>query len=337
MRLFFLGWYDRGNCGDEAFKDVHRQLFGDHDLAWICDRPPPLQSGDRLVLGGGDVFSPYYLEHIPRDENFWVYGVGLGGEEQRQLVIDNKHRIKGIWLRNRSDVRFLNSIGVESNYTPDIVFNLRELLPFGNTIKRARTKKLYVILSNNLAQDALRTGNHGLIGYFQFMKQQIGYAVNALGEFYDTKFVPFSTDADDLDLSFCADAYAYVTKRSWSARPGGPVVSIQQHALTPLEMIEMLSDADLIVSMKFHGLIFSTLLGVPFVNIGLSRKNREFCFENGLGDLCMDEYSLTKEKLEARIKTAEAPEMKAKVREVGIRLAAQAAAAAAEFRSSVLA
>ena len=39
-RINFVGWYDRGNCGDEAFKAVHRQLFPDCEINWFVEVPP---------------------------------------------------------------------------------------------------------------------------------------------------------------------------------------------------------------------------------------------------------------------------------------------------------
>ena len=192
MRLFFLGWYDRGNCGDEAFKDVHRQLFGDHDLAWICDRPPPLQSGDRLVLGGGDVFSPCYLEHFPATRTSGSMASAWCGEVAAlNSSSTTKHRISP-WeyaLRNRSDaapsrLRFVvpAKSTIHACCPASSRQACRESLPSSETrSKRARDKKLYVICRITWPQGRAPNRQSWADRLFsQFMKQQIGYAVNAL-------------------------------------------------------------------------------------------------------------------------------------------------------------
>lgn len=335
MGVTFIGWYGRDNCGDEAFKDVHRKIFPDQKLNWICDEDPENQSDAKFVLGAGDVFLDYYLKSIPETSDFWVYGVGIGGDRGFDRILKYKDRIRGIWLRNAKDVAVLNGLGMQAQYTPDIVFNLREEARAQRRRSDGGFKKMYVILSNNLYQDAHRLNSIRITSYLDYFKHELAQTLNGLSKFYQIIFLPFSMDPNDFDPGFCADIFSLMNKYN---RPesGEPAVRIIRQTPSPLEVMQMLGDADLILSMKFHGLIFSTLLGVPFVNIGISRKNQMFCSDNGLDHISIEEFSFSRPRLEARVKAAEDPRTRQLLDELGASLASQANAAAENFRKSVL-
>jgi len=334
LSISFIGWYDRANCGDEAFKQVHRTLFPDHDLEWVCDRSPSDHPDAKLVLGGGDVFLDYYLQWIPENTKFWAYGVGLGGEKGCDRVLQHRDRLHGIWLRNPEDVATLNAMGVNAHFTPDIVFNLRGQVSTWKKDQSKPIKRMYVILSNNIYQSALRSGSIRLASYMDYFKHELAMTLNGLAQYYEVVFLPFSLDPNDFDPGICSDVYAIMRKFN---RPGGEAaVRVIREPPPPMEVLRLLRDADLVLTMKFHGLIFSTLLGVPFINIGISRKNRLFCADNGLDHLSIEEFAFSKERLEARVKAAEHVRTASLIDKIGEGLYRQAALMAADFHRSLL-
>jgi len=336
LSVTFIGWYGRENCGDEAFKEVHRQIFPGESLEWICDQQPGVQDGKKFVLGAGDVFLDYYLQSIPEDADFWVYGVGVGGERGFDRILRYKDRIKGIWLRNAKDVAVLNGLGMPALYTPDIVFNLRDQTKEWERPPLGKTKKMYVILSNNMYQAAHRDNSIRLASYLEYFKHELALTLNGLAKFYDVVLLPFSMDPNDFDPGFCSDIYSLMTKFN-RAETDEPAVTILRDTPSPMAVMRLLHGADLVLSMKFHGLVFATLLGIPFVNIGISRKNQMFCTDNGLDHLSIEEFAFSRQRLEARVKAAEDARTAPLLDELGAALARQAGQAAEKFRRSVLA
>jgi polysaccharide pyruvyl transferase WcaK-like protein len=334
VNVSFVGWYGRSNCGDEAFKEAHRVVLPDAALAWFCEERLAANPDTRFVLGGGDVFLDYYLDCIPADANFWVYGVGIGGTREYDLVVAHKHRINGIWLRNRGDVEVLNGLGVQAHYTPDSVFNLRKQTLAWVRPPRGLLPRLYVILSNNLYQSAQREGLIGRLCYLEYFKHELASSLDWLAQFYQIILMPFSTDPNDFDPGFCADVYSLMHKFNRKTN-GDPAVRFLGEAPSPMKALEMLHGADMVLTMKFHGLVFATLLGVPFVNIGLSRKNQMFCADNGLSHLSIEDYSFSKDRLLEKVKAAESPEARLAVQNLGAELAGLAEVAAAKFRESL--
>ena len=63
---------------------------------------------------------------------------------------------------------------------------------------------------------------------------------------------------------------------------------------------------DLVISMKFHGIMFAVNQGVPFINVAETRKTQRFCTENDLAQLSIPRYSLEKERFLEVVKIAEA-------------------------------
>lgn len=335
MSITFVGWYGRENCGDEAFKEVHRQIFPAENLTWICDRPPGDGPQTKFVLGAGDVFLDYYLQTIPKSADFWVYGVGIGGEREFDLIVKHRERIRGIWLRNVKDVAVLTGLGIPAMFTPDIVFNLHDQTRRWEIPPSGKFKKLYAVLSNNRYQTAHRNGSVRMVAYLDYFKHELALTLNCLAEFYDIILLPFSWDPNDYDPGFCADVFSLMTKFD---RVGGdgPAVKMVREALPPMKVLWLLRDANLILSMKFHGLVFASMLGIPFVNIGISRKNQMFCTDNGLEQLSIDDFSFSQPRLEARVKVAEDPSTITHLKELGLVLSRQAAQAAEIFRQSIL-
>ncbi|WP_150288152.1 polysaccharide pyruvyl transferase family protein [Rhabdaerophilum calidifontis] len=328
--IHLVGWYGRGNCGDEAFKSVHRSLFPNDQLYWITEASnlKEIPPADVVILGGGDVFLDYYIRLIPADTPFFCYGVGLGSHEQREHVVRLKDRIPAIWLRNASDVAYLQSKGVAAFFTPDIVFQLREqMLAARGSIRGDTPKRLGIIVSNNESQFATNTGDLRRFFYNQFLKLELAIAINEMTRYYKVELIPFSDDKNDRDIIF---AYELI-----SASERGASFEIVGHGQDPMAIARLVAGYDVVVSMKFHGLVFAIAAGVPFINIGLTRKTQLLCQENGLGHLSIAPFSLTVDRFREYMKVAESAETRVLVNERGAALSAEAAQAGAEFVAQV--
>jgi hypothetical protein len=88
---------------------------------------PEQVAGRPVVLGGGDVVAPFFLDWIPRGTKFSMVGVGLKYEEASvRSLQDRGTDLTYAWYRNRIDVELAAAGSMKSAYIPDIVFSLRE-------------------------------------------------------------------------------------------------------------------------------------------------------------------------------------------------------------------
>jgi polysaccharide pyruvyl transferase WcaK-like protein len=62
--------------------------------------------------------------------------------------------------------------------------------------------------------------------------------------------------------------------------------------------------ADVVISMRFHGLVFGLVTGTPVINIGSSRKNADLMSEAGLADATLDWNALSAERIVAAVERA---------------------------------
>lgn len=331
--LAFVGWYGRRNAGDEAFKEVHEVLFPGVPKRWIADvQDAGDPDGQVYMLGAGDVFLKYYLDMIPQQAKFFAYGIGLGSAEQYASVVAAKDRLLGIWLRNPADVEALRAQGVDAHYTPDLALLLGDVVqarPQHPVVQRCSRKRLVFCPSGNADQTALQRGDLADHFYYNYLKFALARTLDELVEYYDVVMLPLSHDYKDLDLGFIGQVHGLMR------RPGN--VHPVAEELPPLDVARLISDCQLCLSMKFHGLVFAALAAVPFVNIGLTRKTAMLCEDLGQPRLSIAPYTFTQAGVLAAVKTAEAPETRTALQVAVAAQVAQAQQAAQEFRARVLA
>lgn len=331
--LTFVGWYGRRNAGDEAFREVHEALFPGTPKRWISTAAEAGDPSEQVyVLGGGDVFLDYYIEMIPAGAKFFAYGIGLGGPEQVESVLARRDRLQGIWLRNPEDVATLRAAGLEAHYTPDIAFLLGDAVrarPQHPTVAASERKRLVFCPSGNADQTALQRQDIGDFFYQGYLKVALARQLDELSKFYDILMLPLSHDYKDMDLGFIGQVHGLMK------RPDAAKVIAEE--LPPLDVARLIADCELCVTMKFHGLVFAALSGVPFVNIGLTRKTQMFCADLGVPELAIQPYTLNDANMLAAVKRAEAPQTAVQIKEKVAALVEEARAASGTFREKVLA
>ncbi|WP_276121284.1 polysaccharide pyruvyl transferase family protein [Pararhizobium qamdonense] len=316
-----MGWYNHHNCGDEAFKLVHKNMFtadvlGGANLCWINEKFVQADDDCSFILGAGDVVKPFYVDKLPAGSSFYIYGAGFSCDEDARYAIAIKDRIRGAWMRNRADVSILQSNGVDAHYTPDIIFQLGAGEKYSGNRLSGSKKKAICFFSNNSSQEALRSSDLHLYNDELSRKIKLSRAFDSLTSYYDFEFYPMSADWNDFDSAYSCDIYTMISNRTG--------VTVHPPLTDAAEALAISSSADLIFSMKYHGLIFACLAGVPFVDIGTTRKNHLFCLENDFTDVSLSRDNFTTANLSAAIKVAEYPPFVDRVKAVRERLIREA-------------
>lgn len=288
MKITCLGWYGRNNCGDESFKSALKQIFSEHNLHFTTDAPP---EDGLLILGGGDVIKPAYLRKIPKDRKYYALGVGLGYESEIDLLDD---RCQQILFRNWVDPALASQKGFTSYSCPDLAFAIQR--PTDHRPKPGYKKRMMVILANSSINPGINVNVLPEISYQDYLKWELAKSLDDLSEWYEINFVHMSHEqyAYDLGMHYEVASRMKTQPQIWSG-----AVPYPENFMT------WMSGFDLVVSMKFHGLIFATIMGVPFVNLGLTRKTNLYCQENKFNRLMVDPYSFTKDRFLDVVKIAE--------------------------------
>lgn len=292
--ITIFGWYGRGNLGDEAFKSAFGSMFAGSEFRFISNNDE-VPKDDILILGAGDVVKSFYLNKIQSDRPYYALGVGCAYPDDISLLGKN---CQGVYFRNQADFKAAQAMGMNAFLCPDIAFSLPvQASPEKDPIAQVGKKKLAVILSNSVIQPGISSDQMGDVSYQEYMKWELAKALDYLSEFYHVNFIPLSHERFAYDIGMHYDVSSRMEK--------GMDQLIWDQPIDPYQALSGIKDYDLVITMKFHGMIFATMMGIPFVNVGLTRKTTMFCQDNGLSDLMIDPYSLTKDKLIDAVKRAE--------------------------------
>ena len=309
-----LGWYNQQNVGDEAFKlaflEGFRLLGEPVNLRFSTQRAP---EGSSVILGGGDVIKSAYIEKLLGKDAIFPIGVGLGYESEAELL--KKLPVPIAVVRNLRDVEVLGSIGLSAEYCPDITFVLPVPSPSEEDRTRKTRKRLGVLLSDEV-NPTFEENTARLYMYYEYFKWELAAILDELSEYYEILFVPFSTLDSIDDRKMNGDIFRRMSKRH--------LARLEDKPLSVVKARELIASCDLVVTMKYHGLLFAVQAGVPFVNIGETRKTQLFCQENGLQALSVPRLSLERERFLSFVKVAESGQSKSQIRTTGDALRSKA-------------
>ena len=308
-----LGWYHQKNVGDEAFKDVFLAALRDADPSATVSFHTPFNAlkaplPEKVILGGGDVIRPFYLEKIPREVKIFPLGVGLGYESEIELL--GRANVPFALFRNLDDVELAHSKQIDAEYCPDLTFFINEPEP-SPVVLGDSCKALGVFLSDEISPTSERKESKDYL-YYEYFKWELASILDVLSEFYNICFVAFSTTESINDHKVSLDIFRRMSMRDR--------VSFVTEPLSMAQALGVVSHFDLVISMKFHGIMFAVNQGVPFINIAETRKTQRFCRENDLVQLSIPRYSLERERFMEVVKIAEADQSRHSVMATSARL-----------------
>jgi len=286
VRVCCVGWHGKSNLGDEAFRPVLEWFFEGCETVFTCDFLP---EADVYVLAAGDICKPAYLDLL-KGKQYYALGVGLGYESEASLL-----EAEESFFRNRKDADIAKNLGLNAHYTPDLAFHLTAAVS-----QKPTRKQLGVILS-----DCINPNFHTVLdvnkikefNYSEYFKWDMAETLMYLSRWYDIVFIPFSSDHHSYDYKMNLD----VVNRMNNIEN----VKILEKPSSAQEAINLLSACDLVLTAKFHGIIFSMIAGTPFINIGVTRKTQKFCEEQNLELLNVPEFSFQKERIIQKVKDVE--------------------------------
>lgn len=283
MKINIIGWYDKNNCGDESFKFVFNDIFKEHEIFYTTQEI--IKDCDYYILGGGDIVKSFYLDGIPNDVNFTAIGVGLGYESESLLL--KEKNVSKIYTRNKSDVDLFKNIGIDSKYTPDIVFYIEKPDNISEKLE-SELPKMGIVLTDHVNPSVVNI-NAKEYNYNEFFKWELAESLDELSKKYKIYFIALS------DYYYAYDEK--INLEIQTRMQSGYKTILLKETNSPKRAMDLIQQMDVIITMKFHGIIFSTICNTPFINIGLSRKTNKFCEENNLKDLSFSPNTFNKEDL----------------------------------------
>jgi polysaccharide pyruvyl transferase WcaK-like protein len=263
-----LGWYDHANVGDEAYKLAFPLLFPDYNFEFvenISDDEVP----DAIILGGGDVFRLGFTEQIRKlPESVRKLAVSISLSDTSDLPA--LELFEKVIVRDYMSLDFAK----QAVYCPDFTFVLEPDVKAGREWLEYKFHEIghelygnvvVCVISNYLSFSKLDRLARDLTTFLKLSQDVAQVADEIPASFV---FLPFSTKSpwdDRVSNAWLSDRCKYYEKNLvvWER------ISVQM-------TLNIIAASNACVSTRLHSSIFSTISGVPFIDLTHHTKNLGF-------------------------------------------------------------
>lgn len=265
MNIEVVGWYSKNNVGDESFRLAHCLAFRNHNLSFVTPPRYTSSNADLVVLGGGAVVAPFYMD-VLKDTECPKHALGVSISWASEMDLLDKYGFKTCYLRDEADVEpcreRVKTCRVE--YTPDLAFLHRR--SGGDILSKYQqqpSKRPLGVLLTDYVNPAIDRDIMTFTPGANVFKVKMAEELDKLSEQgWEVFLIPCSTGGYGDDRRIDLDLAAFMKNRPTNI----------MDTLSPQDTIDLIAKMDLTVCQKFHAHIFSMIAGTPFVSIAFTRK-----------------------------------------------------------------
>lgn len=275
MKFLVAGYYGESNLGDEAFRCAIPKIIGtNHEYEFVtvgeyAKLPKErLNNFDRVLLGGGDVVLPYFLDKLRENhfENGPVVLFGAGLTYPSCVALGHVDQFDSVFLRNTTDLRIVERrIGVKhTHFVPDLAFVLEPEMPRAAHCAERRPQAAFFPIASLFQKqpDSVARQEHVLY--------QLAQSIAHASKTHDVTLIRFDTSGKrgNDDKFVCERLMTLCAAQACD----GSLRFDETVYDTPQKMLSRMADFDVAVCMRFHSHVFAIIQQIPFVSLTLTRK-----------------------------------------------------------------
>lgn len=305
-----VGYYNKHNTGDDCFKLVMDAIAHEYcpgsKLTFHNPYDIEYLDGDRVIVGGGDVINPYFIDRIkkimpPPDFNMKLSMISVGTPYTDCIHDNYLHMMNHVWTRNRNDVEFLVSKASTTSsvkYIPDIVHLLPSITPKKINHPRSPPKFVQSIRENYpnkliIAFCLTRTIYHKDYEqqYFNMLRKLAALLVKLINENdVHVVMIPFGINQRN-DKENDMKLHEHLSKLIRSVSEHVTFVKTNSDNFDQkdpwkyvLHIDNIFEYVNFAVLARFHAHVFCINHGIPFVSIATTRKVEQLLEQHDLID-----------------------------------------------------
>ena len=271
--ILVLGFYDRRNIGDEAYKIAFSLLFNDSDIVCykciddVYNTEIP-SSVHTVILGGGDIINEYFMSKVCNYLKHFtgrVYGVSIG--IPYKSCSHYLHIFDHVFVRSMNDYDICcKEIGEDNvSFHPDLAVFLQTS---SSIIKKSKTTiDIGICLAQPLFVNNVMASE---------LLSSICETLTNIKDRYDNvifHLIPFNQNTSnecECDEVVNKEVYDRLVNEHMI---GSNNVIMYDNLVTPLSILNFFNNQiDIVICMRYHSVIFSLLTNTPFIPLYCSQK-----------------------------------------------------------------
>ena len=273
MKIFVYGWYNHSNLGDESYKLSFSNTWPEHEFTFSDTiKEDYADKFDLCIIGGGDVIRENSLRYI---SIFKCTKISISVTITSLSLIPEINILDHIYVRDILSYNKLLNYGYK-NFTliTDISIILKGDKNRGKNLitqlfknnKSEKYSKVYTININAHLIGKASTSSKDTNMFYKMLYETVELLDRTSASFL---FLSFGTSLpwDDRVSNGLVNSYAKFYKKNCVIYD---VLSLQ-------DSLDIISASDLIITSRFHGLIFGLGNNIPTIPISFHDKMKGFC------------------------------------------------------------
>jgi len=297
QRVLLLGFYNRFNCGDDAFASIFNNFFLGNfpqariDIVCIDDaKTLSVVNYDLILVGAGDVVNNYFLSKLQalniRKLNpkapIYAIGVGIGYEAD----IAKLGIFDFIIHRNFIDIATVHrEYPAISHYQPDVAYLLPKYVPQRKTqFFSPKSKHIGFFLSRNMFRSEVPEDYKRVVVNLITFVEMI--ASMTTSHFFCADTPTYQVHLFSMNSGFNQDENDNVLNTEiYNHMIAKKLTNV--HQITCLNLAEInsvFSSLHMVVATRYHAHIFALMNNVPLLSIYSTRKVQSVLLENDISE-----------------------------------------------------
>lgn len=271
-RVLVLGFYDRGNLGDELYKIIFPLILKkEYSVEFKCmdDMQVIPSDVDIIICGGGDIINKYFMEKLKLILGngsycgpLYAVSVGIPFDEDRKYLNMFDHVI----VRSQYDYTLAcNEIGTHNvTFTPDIGFFAKTIVDKTYSPRSFSTRHINIGVCIATPVLLAYKGLHSQL--LQLFKSVLG--MNKDIHLHLFPFNTFTFNQSECDIG-SSNMFVHDIVEDYPQANGRCHVHIIHDAIT---VIQRMKEMSFNICMRFHSVVFSLINNTPFITVFANKK-----------------------------------------------------------------